>query len=672
MKPFNRLRKAWMPEEMPPGNGVGGLEQEEEPRGDAPDERPAGEPQGGTVADRKDYFEVAGIPKPHRLTAFTLVLLLIFVASGLTLLVITSLGVFKDYFEGHFILWILRIGIILIIASLMAFVFYAERLQTRYLERVISGVIESNQRLERLLRAGREMGATLDTDEIAESFLDFTFEEVRADTGAVYLVDRSDRVLRLAVTRGVDAADMMFSELPLGTGLVGEAAERREAVVIMDTGELDERDNVFFGAADPKSELVVPLVSGERPVGVIVLGSMEGPYGEKERNLLVGLAELAGLTIANAELYGIARRSLDALSRQKGVTGSMLDEMVAGVITADSGGRIEVFNREAQRLTGFSLGEMSQTRLRTEASLESNPLAPLQEGMLRVLNSPAGPSEGEALVMKKDKTLLPVSYRIYPLASGNEVVGAAAVFMEAVEDGSRAAEAGPDYGVLLRSLGTRIEGLYTHPLSTVIERVRQMGQDEWARSKEDLAETLEAGSAALLGLLEETEHYLNCMTIREWDSRVECDVGAIVPEVVAKVVRSPEHEGVVVSVKLGPLPKAFGYERMIRYALEEVIENAVLAAAEQGQRVQVTGRSEGASVEVLVRDSGPGIPPETAGYMYLPFFSGREGRPGLGLSTARRVLERLGGGIGYENTATGTVFSLKFPTSLEPEPEEDG
>ncbi|MBU4194125.1 MAG: hybrid sensor histidine kinase/response regulator, partial [Actinobacteria bacterium] len=50
-------------------------------------------------------------------------------------------------------------------------------------------------------------------------------------------------------------------------------------------------------------------------------------------------------------------------------------------------------------------------------------------------------------------------------------------------------------------------------------------------------------------------------------------------------------------------------------------------------------------------------------YMFLPFFTNREGRPGLGLSTARRVMWRLGGRVGTEEgTGDGGMFFLEFPT----------
>ncbi len=648
---------------------------------DTPREEGAG-PGAGPVVPAKegmvppgDMFFDDGLQRPGGISRLTLVLAALFVVSGITFLALMNFIAFNEYFQGETFPWILRGGIILMIILMVIYFAIRERSHRAYADDIFNRVVKANYRLKLLLDAGRELGSTLDLDRILEQVLEYALAEAGADMGAVYLREKETGVLKLEVSRGVDENELMFKEFPMGKGLIGETASRSETTIVDDTKDTDERDNPFFGAARPGSLVMVPLLSREKFVGVLVVGLAEAhKHVNEARRLLEGLAELAGLAIANAELYRIARKSLDALTRQRGVTGSVLDEMVAGVITANMNGRIDVFNREAQRLTGYSLGEMVQVKLRPETNLEENPLGPLEQGMLEVMSSSEAPREGEALIMKKDRTVLPVSYRIYPLVGRDEIEGAAAMFMEAeTGTGDSSREEGVDYQVLLRSFGARIERLYTHPLSRVIEKVRTVSADEWAQSRDDMVRTLEAGSSALLELLEGIEGYLNCVTVREWDSPGEINLGEIVQDVVANTLRPPGHAGTSVVVKLTGIPKAFGYERMARLALEEVIENAVIAADEGGKRVEVTGREVEGMVRLEVRDKGPGVPSEAREYMYLPFFTAREGRPGLGLSTAKRVMRRMEGHIGMvEGTEGGAVFFLEFPTRARPAAEDGG
>jgi C4-dicarboxylate-specific signal transduction histidine kinase len=48
---------------------------------------------------------------------------------------------------------------------------------------------------------------------------------------------------------------------------------------------------------------------------------------------------------------------------------------------------------------------------------------------------------------------------------------------------------------------------------------------------------------------------------------------------------------------------------------------------------------------LIVRDNGRGIRRENMSKVFTPFFSTKEGRVGLGLSIARKVMTKMGGGI---------------------------
>ena len=616
-------------------------------------------------SDDREHAKLSRKLGVRHVTPVTVILFTVATLFAIALIVLFNLRSVGDSLEAKGLFWILPAGLLVIFGTLVVMVLVREAANLKHVEGMLDGMVDVNERLRLLMEAGREIGSTLDLPEILQKILDYTSDVTDADIGAVYLWEKSEDILRLAVVRGVDESKIMFKELPMKKGLMGQAATDRQMLAIDSTKSIDERDNVFFGAVEPLSLVLVPLAARDRFLGMLVAANThEHSYSMDEKRLLDGLAELSSLAITNAELYRIARRSLDALSRERGVTDSVLDEMVAGVITADARGRIGVFNREAQHLTGYTFTEKTQVRLRPETSLDQNPLGPLEHGMLEVLDNPSLIREGDALVMKSDKALLPVSYRIYPLVNGPEVIGVACVFMEARGVSAEASAKGSvDYQVLLRSLGARVERVYTHPLSRVIERMRGLDIDDWSRGKEDVIRTLKAGYSTLLGLLEDLEQYLNCTTTREWDSPGECDLSEIGREVVREAIASPEAEGVTVTVKLSGLSPAFGFERMVRSALEQVIENACIAASFGGGRVEVTGRDQGSFVRIEVKDKGPGLDPETREFMFMPFFTVWEGRSGLGLSMVKRVMSRLGGRVGVEDVAEGALFYLEFPTS---------
>ncbi|WP_432165256.1 ATP-binding protein [Streptomyces sp. bgisy031] len=99
-----------------------------------------------------------------------------------------------------------------------------------------------------------------------------------------------------------------------------------------------------------------------------------------------------------------------------------------------------------------------------------------------------------------------------------------------------------------------------------------------------------------------------------------------------------------------------------------LVDNAVDAAASDDDTgdawVEVELRQDASSVEVVVRDSGPGLPPEVAREVFAHGFTTKaaeEGERGIGLALTKLVCERHSGEISVANTADGAVFTAHMP-----------
>jgi hypothetical protein len=109
--------------------------------------------------------------------------------------------------------------------------------------------------------------------------------------------------------------------------------------------------------------------------------------------------------------------------------------------------------------------------------------------------------------------------------------------------------------------------------------------------------------------------------------------------------------------------------RQLRSAIANVVRNA-LTYSPNGAPVGISIESSNRLVRVIVRDRGPGIPPEEREHVFDPFSRGHAGRSaragsGLGLFIARRVLEAHGGTISLCPSQSGATFVLEFPSPDE-------
>jgi len=96
-------------------------------------------------------------------------------------------------------------------------------------------------------------------------------------------------------------------------------------------------------------------------------------------------------------------------------------------------------------------------------------------------------------------------------------------------------------------------------------------------------------------------------------------------------------------------------------AIQKLVINAV-EAMEEGGELRIDIRASSESVEICVKDSGTGIPPEAEESLFEPFVSSKKQGNGLGVPTVKRIVESHGGSLSYiTKQGEGTTFTLSFP-----------
>ena len=123
-----------------------------------------------------------------------------------------------------------------------------------------------------------------------------------------------------------------------------------------------------------------------------------------------------------------------------------------------------------------------------------------------------------------------------------------------------------------------------------------------------------------------------------------------------------------VAVEASGVPAVFGDPVQLQQVLLNVMMNAMdsMSAMETSQRaMNITTRSKGKTVEVVIRDSGHGVSAEAQARLFQPFFTTKAHGLGLGLTICSSIMRSHGGKLSIENSPAGGATVVIALPALE-------
>ena len=112
------------------------------------------------------------------------------------------------------------------------------------------------------------------------------------------------------------------------------------------------------------------------------------------------------------------------------------------------------------------------------------------------------------------------------------------------------------------------------------------------------------------------------------------------------------------------LPQCRLDSNLIKQAILNIIINAE-QAMENGGELMIRTSKDKKYIQIDITDTGPGIPKDIIDKIFQVYFSTKKTGTGLGLPTAKRIIEDHRGTISVQSEeGKGTNFSIKLPTNL--------
>ncbi|MBS1212986.1 MAG: nitrogen regulation protein NtrY [Proteobacteria bacterium] len=405
------------------------------------------------------------------------------------------------------------------------------------------------------------------------------------------------------------------------------------------------------------------------PVRRLAEGTRAVAEGQYEKRLPVKSRDELGFLVEsfNAMTAKIARSRDEAhksrmeVERQRAYLETVLGNLSAGVMSFDTHMRLQTTNHAADVILHAELGRLLNTPLPTLAEVYPH-LGDLMETVGSCLvrevawqqeihfNGPQGRQE--------------LLCRVTPLlGAGREWQGAVVVFddVTALIQAQRNAA----WGEVAQRLAHEIKNPLT-PIQLSAERLRHKLSGSLGERE---AQVLDRSTRTIVQQVEAMKSMVNAFSEYAKPSIIQLqhvDLSALIEEVVALY---PPQSGVEFELSLAHnLPFVSADPVRIRQILHNMIKNA-LEAMEPGTmaKMAILSRSTHESgheyIEVLLRDNGPGIPPEQVERVFEPYVTTKTKGTGLGLAIVKKIIEEHGGSIrldaGYQGS--GAAFVIRLP-----------
>lgn len=341
---------------------------------------------------------------------------------------------------------------------------------------------------------------------------------------------------------------------------------------------------------------------------------------------------MALLTGQLGELLARTGQALEAEQKSSALLatehGTVLDQVHAGVLSADAAGIIVSLNPFGRALLGDVRGKVL-----SEVLPAANPATTWQEKRpdgQRWVCSHAGLPEGGCVIVIEDVTELET-------------------MREAVTRDERAVAVGR----LAASLAHEIR----NPLASLSGSL-QLIREEHPSRLADLA----LGEAERLNRL--VEDFLSAARRPAILPR-PTDLLALAHEVCEAFARDPRYPNVHAFCDGAPVEASVDPDR-IRQALWNLLLNGAQAMPRGGEitvrlRAVDATAEHGSGVDLAVCDQGVGIPDAERDRVFDPFYTTRAGGTGLGLLLVEQIARGHGGHVRIEPLAVGTAFHLWLP-----------
>ncbi|HEX9085291.1 MAG TPA: ATP-binding protein, partial [Gemmatimonadaceae bacterium] len=441
---------------------------------------------------------------------------------------------------------------------------------------------------------------------------------------------------------------------PVESSAVRAAWATKEPTFVENLRELAyNRDRIPEGPA-----ITIPLIASSRRLGVLVVTSPTAqPQTGPHVDALMRLAAAVALAI-DVLLLSEDEQRTHARERTLAAALATMDQpvLILGVdakVQYANTAAIKEYRYEANEIAGLSVDDF------VVASAQHSPRQTI----------PAIPQDmqlwtGEHIHRRRDGTEFPAAVTLSHIRDGSDnIVGLVIGIRNLTEERKVADHLGRTEK--LAAIGELVAGVaheLNNPLTGISTFAQLLLEDNLQGEQFESVSLIKREADRAIGVIRDL-----LLFARKTDARdVPVDINTIVKHTVRLRALASRSGGIEVHMRLDESnPRARGDEQKLQQVLLNLLVNAESAMqGTQLRHLSLTTQRKSATVQIVISDTGHGMPSSVSQRVFEPFFTTKppgEGT-GLGLSVSYGIIQAHDGTISVESTPeVGTTFTILLP-----------
>jgi PAS domain S-box-containing protein len=518
---------------------------------------------------------------------------------------------------------------------------------------------------------------------ILQTLADKVLEILRADSAGLSLLTKDEKRFYWAAIAGAWRPHI-GGGTPRDFGPCGDVLDRNIAMLFTHW----ERRYPYLSAAMPLAEegLLVPFYVSGKAVGTIwaIAHNSGRQFDAEDLRLLESMGRFASAayqtaeSVENLKLEVAARERAEIALRElanglEAKVRCLVDSNIIGIFIWNLNGRIIDANEAYLRLIGYDRGDLIAGRLSWRA-LTPPEWREADDRRVAQLEATGTSQAYEKEYFRKDGTRVPVLVG----AAGFEGRSSEGVgFVLDLTDRKRAERAYTQVQMELAhanrvaamgQLSASIAHEISQPLGAVLSYAN--AASHWLAAQPPAVEEVRRALDFIVksGVrASEVVDRIRALVKKAPPRKDRLEINEAILEVIGLTRNEMAKNGISVPTQLAEsLPAIQGDRVQLQQVILNLLINAIeaMSAMSEGPRELLisTAKTDPEGVLVAVRDSGPGLAPESVERLFESFYTTKPGGLGMGLSICRSIIESHHGRLwATANTPHGAVFQFTLP-----------